>query len=163
MKQIDNRQNKLMQTKAGMRNFPKRSSAAPGSEGFHSAPLGIPRSGMVYGLLRDVLIATKIAQSAKHAHLAVHHFDEAAPLVEHVRKKIPCLVILDWDACESEAYKVLKELRQSADFKGVPVVGYVSRSKRATQEEAQRSGCDRVYFKSEFMKNLDDLWVRYAS
>ncbi|MBI3314100.1 MAG: response regulator [Candidatus Omnitrophica bacterium] len=161
MKQIDNRQNKLMQTKAGMRNFPKAASAIPGSEGSYGS--AIPHSGIVYGLLKDVLLATKIAQSAKHAHLAVHHFDEAAPLVEHVRKKIPFLIILDWDTCEAEAYKALKELRQNADFKTVPVVGFVSQSKRATQEEAQRSGCDRVYFKSEFVKHLDDLWVRYAS
>ena len=163
MKQIDNRQNKLVQTKAGMRVFPKQGSAFPSAEAFLAGYSGIPHSGIVYGLLRDILIATKIAQSAKHAHLSVHHFNEAAPLIEHVRKKIPCVIILDWDVCEAESYKVLKELKQSADFKGVPVVGYVSQSKRAIQAEAQRAGCDRVYFKSEFMKQLDDLWVRYAS
>ncbi|MBI3307227.1 MAG: hypothetical protein HYZ84_05425 [Candidatus Omnitrophica bacterium] len=161
MKQMDNRQNKLMQTKAGMRHFPKSGAVVSPNAGMGSA--GISRGGIIYGLLRDVLMATKIAQSAKHAHLAVHHFDEAAPLLDHVRTKIPSLIILDWDACESEAFKLLKELQQNADFKSVPVVGYVSQSKRATQQEAQRSGCDRVYFKSDFMKHLDDLWVRYAS
>lgn len=161
MKPIDNRQNKLIQTKAEMKHPVREhvSSAVPAPEG---APMPAAAGGTVYGLVSNLLFATKIAQSAKHCHLAVHNFDKAEPLLEHARKKPPALIILDWDGCEAEAFKVLKELKASADLKGVPSVGYLSHIKTALKEEAERAGCHRVYSKSEFTRTLDDLLMRYA-
>ena len=162
MKPIDNRQNKLMQAKAESKHFTKDrpvAGHAPESEG----PAVLPtHGGAVYGLVSNLLFASKIAQSAKHCHLSVHNFDKAAPLVEHAKKKAPALVILDWDGCEAEAFKLLKEFRENADLKAVPTIGYVSHVKTALKEEAQRAGCHRVYPKSEFTRILDELLARYA-
>lgn len=163
MKQIDNRQNKLAQKKAEMRHFPKDHhlpSEAPAGEGAGSESA---RGGAVFGLVSNIFFASKIAQSAKHCHLAVHNFDKAEPLLEHAKKRAPLLVILDWDGCEAEAFKLLKELKANADLKGVPTVGYLSHVKAAVKDEAERAGCHRVYPKSEFTRVLDDILVRYSS
>ena len=165
MKQTDNRQNKLQQVKAQARPFSK-TGALSGAAG-HAAELSgggpaLSHGGIVYGLVRDLFVATKIAQAAKHCHLAVHNSDKADTLWAHAKERKPVLVILDWDGCEAEAFKFLKEMGQNADFKMVPSVGYLSQVKSVTRDEAQRAGCHRVYTKTEFMHDLETLIARYA-
>ncbi len=160
MKPIDNRQNKLIQTKAEMKHFgghhlPQTSAGDPASP--HSL-----HGGVIYGLVSNLFFASKIAQSAKHTHLAVHNFNKASPLLEHAKTRRPRLVIIHWEGCEAEGFNLLKQFRENVDLKGVPVVGYLSHTKAATKEEAQRAGCQRVYLKSEFTHILDDLLARYA-
>lgn len=118
--------------------------------------------GTVYGLVKDILVATRIAQACKHSRLAVHNFDRADALVAHAKNQMPLLVILDWDGCEAEAFKVLKEMMGNADLKRVPNLGYLSQSKQMVRDEARRAGCHRVYTKTEFMHDLEVLIARYA-
>lgn len=116
---------------------------------------------IVYGLLRDLTAAEKIAKAAKNCRLEVHNFDRSQGLLDHSRLRKPLLIIVDWDACEAEGYKVLKEIKQNADLNGVAVIGFVSGQKLALREEAQRAGCHRVYHKTEFMKDLELILARY--
>lgn len=160
MKPLDNRQNKLHVWKEPSR--PLRGKFQKASEpGIFLNPE--PHSGgLIYGLLKDLLMATKIAHAARHCHLAAHNFDHSEPLVSHLKQRKPVLIIFDWDACESEAYKVLKEMNQNADFKSVANIGYVTGVKTVLREEAQRAGCHRVYHKTEFVHELDLILARYA-
>lgn len=162
MKEMHNRQNKIPQLR---REWP-RGAGAPARTGqreeIELRTLGVS-GGMVYGLVADLLFATRIAKAAQHCHLAVHNFSEAAPLLEHVKAKRPSLIILDWDGREAEAYKVLKELGAIAEANKVPSIGYVSQSKIAVRDEAQRAGCHRVFLKTEFVKELDLILMRYVA
>ena len=117
---------------------------------------------MVYGLVANLAVAEKIAKAAKNCHLAVHNFDRAEPLLDHMRRQRPVLVILDWESREAEAFKVLKEMMQDADLKGVPSIGFTSPSKMAAAGEARRAGCHRVYPKTELMQDLELIMARYA-
>ncbi len=163
MKPIDNRQNKLINTKAQEQKTGGRGAGPlPVSLPGDASQVGISHGGAVFGLLSNLLIATKIAQSAKHLHLGVHNFDKAGPLLEHARQKPPILVILDWDGREAESFKLLKEFAKDAELKKVAVVGFLTNSHQPLKEEAERAGCHRVYPKTEFTKHLDDLLMRYA-
>ncbi len=151
-----------MQMKAAAKYVPSGRPLSHGPELAGGEETGIRKGGAVYGLVSNLLLASKIAQSAKHCHLSVHNFDKAEPLIEHAKQKLPVLVILDWDACEAEGFKVLKELSANADLKSVATVGYLSQTKNALKDEAQRAGCHRVYSKTEFLKVLEELLARYA-
>ncbi len=118
---------------------------------------------MVFGLVSNMMLATKIAQSARHNHLPVHNFDKAADLIAGLKQNKPVLIILDWDKCEAEAFKVLNELHKDADFRNVPTIGYLSSSNRVIAEEARSAGCHRIYGKTEFNRELDQLLARYAA
>lgn len=120
-------------------------------------------AGIIYGLLKDISTASKIAQAAKLANLESHNFDQAGALLSHAKERKPVLVILDWDSCEAEAFKVLKEMNQNADLRGVTNVGYLSGSKTVLMEEARRAGCHRVYQKTEFLRELTLIAARSAS
>lgn len=119
--------------------------------------------GIVFGLSANLMIAAKIAKSARICRLAVHNFDHAEALIGHLRRQRPVLIVMDWDSCEAEAFKVLKELRENAEFKGVAAVGTISAgTKNPVREEAQRAGCHRVYTKTEFLRDMDLILARYA-
>ncbi len=165
MKPIDNRQNKLIQTKAGAKHLPPKDSLRGDTahEAGGQEPLGTGlHGGAVFGLVSNLLFASKIAQSAKHHHLGAHNFDKADPLLEHAKARPPMLVILDWDGCEREAFKVLKAFREDKALQAIPVVGYLSHTKIELKKEAETAGCLRVYTKSEFTRVLDDLVIRYG-
>lgn len=163
MKQIDNRQNKLIQIKAGSKQALR---PAAGHDELAQTGAGQPahgRGGPVLGLVADLLVAGKIAQAARHCHLACHNSDHGDALMAHARQKRPAVILVDWNGCEAEAFKFLNLLRQDADLRRVPVVGYLSQSKSALLEEARKAGCDRLYPKTEFLRTLEEIIARYAS
>ena len=96
------------------------------------------------------------------AHYRVSEAENGARALVEVRAGRPDLVIVDLETCEVEAFQVLKELRESADLKGVPVVGVVTQAKSMLKPEAEKAGCLRVYLKTEFGRVLPDLIARYA-
>ena len=116
---------------------------------------------IVLGLVRDMATATKIVKAATTAHVAVRNMDRAEKLSECARGKRPSLVIIDWDHCEAEGFRVVKDFRENVDLKSVPVVGFTAFQKRDLIREAQAAGCDRVYTRSEFIRSLNDIFLRY--
>ena len=162
MKRIDFRQDKLVHNTARMKKSKKPSGSPEGTPQAQEGLQEAVRGGAVFGLVSNILMASKIAQSAKHHHLGVHNFDKAKPLIEHAEQKPPALIIMDWDGCEAEAFRVLKALKDKEGLKGVPTVGFVSQAKAQLKAEGERAGCHRMYSKSEFPRILDELMVRYA-
>jgi len=124
---------------------------------------GALRTGRaLYALVRDMAAASRIVKNASALHIVARNFDRAQTLLEHALKERPFLVILDLETCEVDAFRVLKEFRENADFKRVPAVGVVTHEKAALKAEAEKAGCLRVYFKTEFGKELPDLIARFA-
>ncbi|HPW77400.1 MAG TPA: response regulator [Candidatus Omnitrophota bacterium] len=124
---------------------------------------GVVQSGrFVYGLVRDLAMAKQLVKCASRFGIRARNFDRADSLMKSVEETKPFLVILDFENLECESYKTLKEIRESADAKGVPVIGFVSQSRSAVKEEAERAGCDRVYLKTVFNRDLPELIARYA-
>lgn len=116
-----------------------------------------------FGLSKDVSMASRLAKSAKMTQTAVHNFDRAESLAARLKEDKPFLLLLDWDTCEAESFKLLKEIRGNADFKSVPVLGYLSSGvKNEVREEAVRAGCHRVYTKTDFLKELDLILARFS-
>jgi DNA-binding response OmpR family regulator len=124
--------------------------------------VGLKSGGWVMGLVADMNFAARIAKTAKQYGMNIHNCDRAEILISHAGKNRPLFVVLDWDGCESEAFKVLKEFAANADLRKVPVVGCLSSSKAGLKPVAEKAGCDRVYFKTEFFRVLSELFIRYT-
>ena len=116
----------------------------------------------VFALVADMAAATRIAKCAAGLHVGVRNFDSAQKLVARAATERPFLVILDFEKREAEAFRALNELRQNADLKGIPAVGFVTQAKVMVKPEAEKAGCFRVYMKTEFGRELPDLISRYA-
>ena len=116
----------------------------------------------VFALVADMAAATQIVKCAAALHVGVRNFDRAGKLVAEAAMAKPFLVILDFEKCEAEAFRALNELRNNADLRGVPTMGFVTQSKVMVKPEAEKAGCSRVYMKTEFGRQLPDLIARYA-
>jgi hypothetical protein len=116
----------------------------------------------VFALVADMTAAMQIVKCATPLHIGVRNFDKAAKLISQAALERPFLVILDFEKCEAEAFRVLNEWRINADLKGVPAVGFVTQAKSMVKPEAEKAGCFRVYMKTEFGRELPDLMTRYA-
>ena len=114
----------------------------------------------VYGLTCDLKVAEKITQIAQNWSLEIRHFDRAEKLLQRAAERLPNLFIIDWDHCEAEAFKLLSSRNDIPALKKVPVIGYLSNEKGSVKEEAERAGCMRVWLKTEFMNDLEDIMIR---
>jgi PleD family two-component response regulator len=144
--------------------FQKR-DASPGRRFYRSVldevPPSLPPGGTILGLFASIQIAEKVAKAAKRCHLSSKNSDKASAFAEMIQgdAKI-AMVLIDWDTCEVEAYKLLPMLRAAERLKKTLVLGFVSQSKSALIAEAQRAGCDRVLTKTEFLSELESIIAR---
>lgn len=116
----------------------------------------------VYALVRDLQLATRIVKLAKAAGLEARTFDTAERLLEASRQREPALVFLDCEALEKEAFRLLEDFRKDELLSKVPRIGYLLQGVGDLKREMRDAGCEQVYAKSQFMKELEMLLVRYA-
>lgn len=122
----------------------------------------MPSKKMIYALVGDMATASQIVKASGQLHFGARNFDRAATFLENVVREKPFLVILDFEKCEAEAFQILNKFHENADFKSVPVVGFLTQAKAMVKPEAEKAGCFRVYLKTEFGKELSNLIARYA-
>jgi PleD family two-component response regulator len=124
---------------------------------------GVVNAGRsVFALVGDMATAAQIVKCAMGLHVGVKNFDRAEKMIAQAVLDRPCLVLLDLEKCEAEAFRTLKGLRENADLKSIPAVGFVTQAKAMVKPEAEKAGCSRVYMKTEFGRELPNLIVRYA-
>ena len=116
----------------------------------------------VFALVGDMATATQIVKCATRLHISAKNFDNAERMIKQAALERPSLVLLDLEKREAEVFRVLKELRENADLKGIPAVGFVTQAKVMVKPEAEKAGCARVYMKTEFNRGLPGLIARYA-
>lgn len=115
----------------------------------------------VYALVKDLFFATKIVKTAQAVGLEVRAFDTADRLFQAAREKEPSLVLIDCEGLEKEAFNLLGKFRAEERFSKIPEIGYLSHAARDLKAEMRRAGCEQVYSKSEFTKELENLFVKY--
>ena len=116
----------------------------------------------VYALVNDLFFATKIMKTVQAMGLTGRAFDTAERLFQASTEKEPALIFLDCQGSEKEAFRLLKEMRSDEVFSQVPKIGYLSHGAIELKKEMRTAGCEQVYAKSEFTKELENLLVRYA-
>jgi len=125
----------------------------------HGVPL-TPPAGTILGLLSGVSLAARISKVAHNCHLASHNSDRAELLWKALQQERPVMVLIDWDTCECEGFRLLEMMRGDETLRKLPVMGFVSQKKADLKPLAQRAGCDRVLTKTEFMNQLENLIAR---
>ena len=114
----------------------------------------------IYILVNDLFFATKIVKTAQALALETRAFDTASRLLEASKQKEPALVIMDCGGMERECYQLLGAFRSDASLSKVPHIGYLSHGAKDLTREMRAAGCNQVYTKSQFTKELDLLLAR---
>lgn len=116
----------------------------------------------VYALVNNIFFATKIVKTTQALGLEARAFDASERLCEASRAKEPCLVLMDCEGLEKEAFRVLEEFRSDEKLSRVPRVGYLSHTAQDLRREVLSAGATQVYSRSEFSKGLENLLMRYT-
>ena len=116
----------------------------------------------VYALVSDLFFATKIVKTAEALGVEARAFDHTDRLVEASREKPPALVFIDCEKLEREAFHLLEQFRTNETLSKIPRIGYLSHGAQDLKRQMREAGCEQVYSKSEFTKELDHLIGRYV-
>lgn len=116
----------------------------------------------VYILVADLFFATKIVKTAEAMGLQGRAFDSAERLTQASKDKEPALVILDCGGLEKEAFRLLDQFQSHEKLSGIPRIGYLPHVAQDLKRQMQGAGCDAVYTKTEFTKELESLLTRHA-
>ena len=114
----------------------------------------------IYLLANDLFFATKVVKAAQSIGLEARAFDTAERLLQASREKEPALVIIDCGGLEKQAFQVLDAFRRDTGLSKVPRIGYLSHSVKELEREMRTAGCNQVYTKTQFTKELEVLLAR---
>ncbi len=117
-------------------------------------------TGPIYVLVKDLFFATKIVKTAQAAGLEVRAFDSAERLLGASRERQPQLVILDCQGLEREAFRLLEGFQADERLAKVPRIGYLPHVAHELKQEMLRAGCEHIYSKSEFTRELENILVK---
>lgn len=117
----------------------------------------------VYVLVGDLFFASKIVKTAQALGLEVRAFDTANRLLEASKEKKPALIIMDCEKLEKEAFHLLATSRSDEALSKVPKLGYLSHVAEDLKKEMRSAGCEQVYAKSQFTRELENILMRYTN
>lgn len=116
----------------------------------------------VYALVGDLFFATRIVKTALQVGLEARAFDHADRLIEASKETEPALVVMDCQGLEKEAFCLLHAFRADEKLSRIPRLGYLMHGAVDLKREMRQAGCEQVYSKSEFTKELGNLLMRYG-
>lgn len=116
----------------------------------------------VFALVKDLFFATKMVKMVQSMGLTARTFDTAERLLGAAAQEPPSLILLDCEGLEREAFSLLAGAQRTEALKNIPRIGYLSHAARALKEEMLRAGCEHVYSKSEFVRELESQLVKYS-
>lgn len=116
----------------------------------------------VYALVGDLIFATRIVKTAEASGLKARTFDRAEKVIQVSKEEEPFLVVMDCERLEKEAFRLLVLLRADPRLSKIPCVGYLSHTARELKQEMREAGCEQVYSKSEFTKEMERIFTRYS-
>lgn len=115
---------------------------------------------MVLCVVDDLLFSVKIKTAAKALGAEVYFERAADAVLTRVRERRPALVIFDLNAGRLQPLEVIAAMKNDAELKTIPTLGYVSHVDTERIQAARRAGIDEVLARSAFVDQLGAILTR---
>jgi PleD family two-component response regulator len=115
----------------------------------------------VLAVVSDLFFSVKLTEAAKRAGLALEFVTDSNEVLEKAKTK-PSLIIFDLNFEQAEPVKLIEKLKESADTKGISLIGYLSHIQVELKQQAQEAGCDMVLARSAFSQNMPVIFKRHS-
>ncbi len=115
----------------------------------------------VLAVVTDLFFSVKLTEAAKRAGLALEFVKDSKEVLEKAKTK-PSLIIFDLNFDAAHPIKLISKLKNSADTKGISLIGYLSHLQADLKQEAQEAGCDMVLARSAFSQNMPQIFKRHS-
>jgi len=109
----------------------------------------------------DLMFTVKINDAAKKAGLDVDFVRSHADVMAAAAQS-PTAIIIDLNFTDVDPLKVIADLKASADYKRISLIGFLSHVQGELKKQAHDAGCDIVMTRSAFSQNLTQLLKRHA-
>ncbi len=116
----------------------------------------------VVAVVDDLFFVSKLQETARlvGAPLAIVH--AAAFHLDDLRQQKPALVIFDLNTTSGNAVELVRQLKNDAELKEIPVMAFFSHVQVELQRAAQEAGCDQILPRSQFTATLPQLLRQFA-
>ncbi len=115
----------------------------------------------VLAVVSDLFFSVKIADAAKRAGMAIELVKDPHEVLAKAKAK-PSVIIFDLNFDDARPLELIAQLKASAEYKGISLIGYLSHVQGELKQAAQDAGCDMVMARSAFSQNLTQILKRHS-
>lgn len=115
----------------------------------------------VLAVLDDLFFRVKISDAVKRSGLEAEFLNKEEDVIERA-KQGAMLIIIDLNINSLRPMSLISKLKDSAQTKGISVIGFVSHVQGELKQKAHETGCDMVMARSAFSQNLPQILKRHA-
>ncbi|MCU1276134.1 MAG: response regulator receiver protein [Bryobacterales bacterium] len=115
----------------------------------------------VLAVVSDLFFSVKINDAAKRAGMTVEFVKDEHDVLTKAKLQ-PSLIIFDLNFESIDPLGLITKLKNSAELKGISVIGYLSHVQGELKQKAHETGCDMVLARSAFSQNLQQILKRHS-
>ncbi len=116
----------------------------------------------VVAVVDDLFFVSKLQETARlvGAPLVIVRAADFRP--DDLRRQKPALVIFDLNTTSGNAVELVRQLKNDAELKEIPVMAFFSHVQVELQRAAQEAGCDQILPRSQVTATLPQLLRQFA-
>jgi CheY-like chemotaxis protein len=111
--------------------------------------------------MTDLFFSVKLVEAAKRCGLALEFVKEPHEVLEKAQSR-PSLIVFDLNYDAADPVKLIAQLKEQAETKGISLIGFLSHVQGELKLAAQDAGCDMVMARSAFSQNLTQIFKRHS-
>lgn len=110
-------------------------------------------------LVDDLFWKTKIDHAVKSAQRSAQFLADPSELADADPENVGA-VLVDL-SLKKEPFSFIAALKQKAETRGIPVIGFYEHVRKDLQKKGLEAGCDEVLSRSMFSEKMGDLILKY--
>jgi len=109
----------------------------------------------IVACVEDLFFRSKIEATGRHLNTSVR-FADSKDLAAAARQEDTAAILLELST-NGACFDAVRKLRQQAETRDLPVIGFLRHTDRELAKQAEAAGLTRVLPRSEFSETLPDL------
>jgi len=111
----------------------------------------------------DLFFSSKISETAKHLSIPLVFARSQDEVIARALTEKPVLLIVDLNSTRCQPVETILQIKEDADLRHIPVVGFLSHVQADLKVKATMAGCDRVLPRSVFTIHLPEILAEYTA
>ena len=111
----------------------------------------------------DLFFSTKISETAKQLGIPLLFARSQDEVIARALTEKPALLIIDLNSTRCKPIETIGQIKDDADLRHIPVVGFLSHVQADLKVRATMAGCDRVLPRSVFTTHLPKILAEYTA
>ena len=114
----------------------------------------INKKAKIFAILDDLIFSSKIREASKSLNAEIYFFKTEEGLLERVYSERPSAIIFDLNSKKLNALNNIKAIKSGRESNQITIIGYFSHVYTELKQQASNAGCDVVFPRSKFSRDL---------